>query len=149
MNEQRIGLLVSSLVIVVLTASNVWLYTTQQYQINTLQTDKGNLEMWLVMSQREYDAQIANLQGQINTLKAPDLIKLNLEETDVRFGTPYLYVRSIVVNVGSDTANDCKLHVILYQGSVVANETDIILGSIPGRNWVAVDEKVSYTGSSL
>ena len=56
---------------------------------------------------------------------------------------------SIVVNVGSDTASDCKLHVVLYQGSVVANETDLSLGSISGGNWVAADENVYYAGSSL
>ena len=134
MNKAKIGLGVSIGLIVILVGVGAWFYTDFQNQINTLngqvsqlQTDKSSLQ----------------------SLAAPQLIKINLEETDVRSGTPYLRVRCVVVNVGSDTANNCKLHVILYQGSTIAKETDIILGSITGKNWTRVDQQVFYTGSAL
>ena len=106
-----------------------------------------DLQNQMMDLQSRYD----KLSNDYQALKYSQVIKINLEETDVRpyNGTPYLHVRSIVVNFGNDNAIDCRLHVILYQGRVVAKETDIILGSISGRNWVAVDEKVYYIGGPL
>jgi len=115
--KAKVGLVVSVILIVILSATNIWFYTS--------------------------------LQNQIDTPKPPQLIKINLEERDVRSGTPYLRVQCVVVNVGNDAVNNAKLHVILYQGSAIAKETDIILGSISGENWKSIDEKIYYTGSAL
>ena len=146
-----------------------------QNQISQLQTDKTNLQNQIISliaqitnlqstynsyvsthshTDSEYASlvtQIANLQNQINTLKAPNLIKINLEETDNRpwLQTPYLRVRCVVVNLGNNTAYNCKLHVILYQGSVIAKDTYIILGSIDGKNWITGTYDVQYSGSAL
>ena len=94
---------------------------------------------------------MAYLQSQINTLLAPQLVKINLEETDVRppSGTPYLHIRSLVVNIGTNTANNCTLHIILYQGSTTAKETDITLMPIVSGTGVSVDQQIYYSGSAL
>jgi archaellum component FlaC len=96
--------------------------------------------------------QITNLQSQIDTLKAPKLIGVDLRVEDVRpwLQTPYLHVYGYVCNVGKNTAYDSKIHVVLYQsGGVIAKETDIILGAIPGESYVHVDVNVYYTGSPI
>jgi hypothetical protein len=86
--------------------------------------------------------------------RAPKLVKVYLEEVDVRplFSDPYVQVNSVVINTGSLAAYDCKLHVVLYQGNVVSKEAYILLGDngmISGKNWTIVDEKVYYDGGAL
>ena len=161
--KAEVGLVVSVILIVILSATNIWFYTSLQNQIgtpnneksnlqaqvNTLQTDKTNLQNQINTLQTDK----TNLQNQINTLKAPQLVKIHLEETDNRIWVsiepPYFHLRSIVVNLGSNTAYDCKLHVVLYHGAVITKETDILLGSISGKNWKSIDERIYYTGSAL
>ena len=50
------------------------------------------------------------------TLKAPKLVKAHLMGGDNRpwFGTPYLHIYGYIVNVGTETAYNCKLHVVAY-----------------------------------
>jgi len=84
-------------------------------------------------------------------LKAPKLSVLSVYSGDVRpwLGTPYLHVYGEVWNVGSDTAYNCRLHVILYQGSVVAEDTYVNLGTISGENKKSVDANIYYNGDAL
>jgi hypothetical protein len=107
-------------------------YTSEQYQ--NLQT------------------QITNLQNQIADLQAPNLIKVNLKSDDNRpfLQTPYLHVYGEICNVGTNTAYNCRLHVVAYQsGGVIAINTDIVLSNIGGRSWVSVDGSPTYSGGSL
>ena len=115
-------------------------YNTLENQIATLEAQVSDLQN-----------EIANLESQIENLKSAKLIKVNLVGTDNRplFQTPYLRVTGEVVNVGTYTAYNCKLHVILYQGEVVAEDTYINLGTISGEGWTSVDSKVYYEGESL
>jgi hypothetical protein len=63
--------------------------------------------------------------------------------------TPYLHVSGEVWNVGTNTATNCKLHIVLYQGAVVAEDTYINLGTIIGRDYTSVDSQIFYQGSEL
>jgi hypothetical protein len=90
-------------------------------------------------------------ENQTLALKVPKLSVLSLYSGDVRpwSGTPYLHVYGEIWNVGSDTAYNCRLHVILYQGSVVAKDTYVDIGTIFGENKNSVDAKIYYDGDAL
>ena len=107
-----------------------------------------------IHSNTEYDTEyntVQNLQNQINTLRAPLLIRINLGESDNRpwFGTPYLRIESAIVNVGTNTAYNCKIHVIMYQGATIAKDTYVLLGTISGRAGISTTNDVQYVGSTL
>jgi uncharacterized protein YoxC len=133
--------------------------TSLQQQIEQLQT-------WLTDNKTYYESEIndltiqiinqqatiTSLQNEINTLKAPKLIKVNLRADDNRpwLGTPYLHVYGYVCNVGTNTAYSSKIHVVAYQsGGVVAIDTYITLGTIYGESWTSVDSNIYYSGSEL
>ena len=54
-----------------------------------------------------------------------------------------------VWNVGSETATNCRLHVILYQGSTIAKDTYISLITINSESYRSVDEKIFYAGTEI
>lgn len=115
--------------------------------VNTLQSQVASLNAQIT----SLNSQITNLQNQINALKAPKLIKVDLEADDNRpwLQTPYLHVYGYVCNVGTNIAYNCKLHAIAYQGGVVAIDTYITLGTVSGESWRSVDSAIYYTGSAL
>jgi len=83
-------------------------------------------------------------------LKAANLVtRLGATDEKPWLSTDYLHVTGSVINVGTNAAYNCKLHVILYQGQTVAKDTYINLGTIVGEGYVDVDEKVYYEGSAL
>jgi len=103
-------------------------------------------------SESDKDAQIAALQDEIDSLRAAKLVSVNLKAEDNRsiVETPYVHVYGYVVNVGNNTADDAKVHVVLQQsGGVVANDTYADLGSVGGESVVSVDTKVYYEGSEI
>ena len=120
---------------------NITYYTSQ---INSLNSQITNLQN-----------QITDLQNQIDTLKAPKLIKVNLEADDFIHVYPWddashLHVYGYICNVGTNTAYSSKIHVVAYQsGGVVAIDTYITLGTIYGESWTSVDSSVYYSGSEL
>lgn len=103
----------------------------------------------------------ASLQDQLQTLSAqtrvPNLVT-RLGAKDVR-ASPYmnhpwsgqlrLYVEGAVWNVGNGTAVNGRLHVTLYQGANIANETDIELGTIEPGAYVKVASDIYYEGTAL
>lgn len=138
----KIALIVVSALFVISLFANLYLYT-RQYGI----TPDSGLENQIADLQN----QVSNLQNQVSNLKKAKLTKVQLLGTDKRpwFQTPYLQITGCVVNVGTDTAYNCKLHVILYQGEVTAEDTYINLGTISGEGWKGVDSKVYYEGEAL
>jgi hypothetical protein len=84
--------------------------------------------------------------------KPAKLIKVDMKADDNRplFGTANLHVYGYLCNVGGITATNVKIHVLAYQsGGVVAINTDIVLGSIAGEDWIKVDGSPTYGGSAL
>ena len=145
----KIALVVVSTAFVISLFANLYLYT-RQYGI----TPDSGLENQVSSLQDEIESlenQVSSLQDEIESLKFASLVKVNLLGTDNRpwFQTPYLHVEGCIVNAGTYTAYNCKLHVILYQGEVVAEDTYINLGTISGENWKVVDSEVYYEGEEL
>jgi len=131
----KITLVVVSTLFVISLIANVYLYTRQYGGI----TPDSGLEN-----------QIASLQDEIADLESAKLIKVNFHGTDNRplFQTPYMHITGEVVNVGTHTAYNCKLHVILKQREVVAEDTYIIIGTIVGEGSATVDSKIYYNGET-
>ena len=63
---------------------------------------------------------------------------------------PYLHIYGYICNVGTNSAYNCKLHIVAYQsGGVKAIDTYIDLGTIDGESWKSVDSYIFYSGSPL
>ena len=130
----KIAVAVVSILFIISLIANVYLYT-QQYGI----TPDGGSE-----------GRIADLQNEIDSLKASKLVtRLGASDQKPLLATNYLQVTGAVWNVGTNTAHNCRLHVIIYQGQTVAKDTYINLGTINGEGYVDVNEKVYYEGSAL
>jgi len=147
--------------------------TTKDSQIQTLTSQKNQLQTWLdgnktLLNQTQrwlqanityYNSQITDLENQTDTLKAPKLISVYLHANDVRKVYPWdpndnLHVYGYICNVGTNRAYNCKLHVVAYQsGGVVAIDTYITLhcwlGVLSGESWASVDANIYYSGSAL
>ena len=102
-----------------------------------------------------------SLQGQLQTQQSransPELVT-RLGVKDVR-ASPYanhpwsgrirFYLSGEVWNVGQVPALNCKLHVVLFQGTTVANNTYVMLGTIKPGSFVDVSANVYYEGEAL
>ncbi len=132
--------------------SQILVLTDQNNQLNSQITNLQNQISDLNTQVSLLTTQITNLQNQINTLITPKLIGVNLKGDDNGpfWDKLYLKVYGYVCNVGTNTAYNSKIHVILYQsGGVVANDTYITLGTINGESWISVDSKVYFDGPAL
>ena len=96
--------------------------------------------------------QLAEKSAELEGLSAPKLVAVDLKAEDNRLNlnTPYVHVYGYVVNVGNDTAENCRIHVVLQQtGGVVAEDTYVTLGSLVGESFASVDTKIYYEGSEI
>ncbi len=107
--------------------------------------------------------EIENLQQRIDEESQPipngtPKIVTRLGTTDVRTtpapGHPWsgiirFYISGEVWNVGTGPARNCRLHVTLYQGNIIANETYIELGTIAAGYYKDVSENIYYDGTAL
>jgi Tfp pilus assembly protein PilN len=126
-----------------------------QKQLNDLQSQltQKNADINSLNSQiSSLTSQINSLNSQLDSLKAANVVEVNLKSDDSRpfLGTPNLHVYGELCNVGTNTANNVKLHVVAYQsGGVVAIDTYILVGSMNGESWTSVDGAPTYGGGSL
>jgi hypothetical protein len=115
-------------------------------QTFNLQTQNSNLQV----KKEELQSQLN--QSQLNQAKAPQLVT-RLGARDMRYdyaGSDIrLYMSGEVWNAGTDVARNCRLHVTLYQGSVVAKNTYIDLGTINPGTFVGVAQNIYYSGIAL
>jgi hypothetical protein len=138
-------------------------------QINTLLNDIATLESQTV----GLNNQVGDLQNQTSSLqtensklksknaelsllsqeKAPAKLVTRLGANDLRYNYSgqaiRLYITGEVWNVGTEMAQNCSLHVILYQGATVAQDTYISLGNIAGASFSDVATNIYYTGEAL
>ena len=79
-----------------------------------------------------------------------EIIPVDLKFEDHRplFGTPSLIITGYLVNIGNRPAYNVVLHVVFYQGNV-KTEKDIIIGTIGPKEWIRVDESISYVGEKI
>ncbi len=112
-------------------------------QISDLKSEKANLQ--------------DQLQTQQNRAGSPRLVT-RLGAKDVR-ASPYsnhpwsgrirFYISGEVWNVGQVPAYNSTLHVVLFQGANVANDTYVMLGTIKPGSFVDVSADVYYEGNAL
>lgn len=160
-----IALGVACMILVIGLAGAVAYYTmmvnNKNADYDNIVDSKNKLETWLAGNITAYqnymsthshtNSEYDSLQSSYNALRAPLLIGV-LNTQDIRgwFVTPSLHVYGNVVNVGRDTAYNAVLYVEAFQGAVLAFNTTISLGIIPGINFANyVDSSISYTGNAL
>ncbi len=100
------------------------------------------------------------IQNQIDQTKQTGFPKIvtRLGATDIRSspapGHPWsgivrFYISGEVWNMGTGPACNCKLHVTLYQGEHVANDTFEEIGTIAAGSYVQMTKNIYYTGEAL
>lgn len=105
----------------------------------------------LVSQLESANSQITSLNSQISTLKAAK-IKISTTVVDNRplLGSPYLRITGWLANVGTNTANNVKLHVVAMQSSVVAIDTYIVVGSVNGETLMSLSTNdINYAGNAI
>jgi regulator of replication initiation timing len=120
-----------------------------QNQTDSLQSENSKLQ--------DENAAVQNQIDQVRLSGAPRIVT-RLGATDVRStpaeGHPWsgvirFYISGEVWNIGTGSARDCRLHVMLYQGETVANDTYVELGTINAGTYVDVAEDIYYFGETL
>ena len=157
--KPKLALVIITVVLVASLAANAYLYK-RQYRLatdNALQKEVDDLNGQVANLQEEKTNIQNQLLSRLNQTQVPRLVT-RLGTKDVR-SSPYLnhpwsgqirfYISGEVWNVGRISANNSKLHVTLYQGSVIANDTFIGLGTIAAGSYVDVNANVPYQGEPL
>jgi hypothetical protein len=120
-----------------------------QLQVSSLENQAANLQEENVNLQNQ-------IQNRLNQMPTAQLAT-RLGTKDIR-SPPYpnhpwggirFYVSGEVWNVGGAAANNTKLHIILYQGSVKANDTYVELGRVEAGSFVDVAANIRYVGDAL
>jgi competence protein ComGC len=172
----KIALAVVSILLMISLIANIYFYSKQygitsdsgletqvadlQSQVNSLTTTHDNYVSTHSHSNSEYDtlqsdynnymANHHHTDSEYNALEASELVtRLGANDERPWLQTPYFHISGEVWNVGTNAAYNCKLHIIIYQGAVVAEDTYINLGTINGKTFTSVDSKIYYEGSEL
>jgi hypothetical protein len=154
-----------SIILVVSLIANVYLYSRQSgltpesevlelhNQIDTLTDETKTLQNQtdiLTKEKNSLQTQINNLTIEVKNLQAPKLVTRIISTHEKPLDSEnYLHLIGSVINVGTNNANNCRLHVILFKDGVVAIDTDIDLGEIRGEGFLDIDKQVFYTGSEI
>ena len=139
-------------VLLVSLVGNIYFYSEQRQstlrnialkeQASELDTSVSNLK-----------DEIAELENQLNYLQEGPRLVTRLGTKDIRYDYEgqiiRFYISGEVWNVGTTIAHNSKLHVTLYQGSTIANNTYIEIGEINPGTHADVASDVFYTGSKL
>jgi cell division protein FtsL len=93
---------------------------------------------------------IEDLKKERNEIKNPKIVTY-LGTTDVRtdLSKTRFYMSGRVWNTGIDVAYNCSLHVTLYRGDSIVNDSYVKLGDLHGASWLDVDTNIHYSGSAL
>ncbi len=124
-----------------------------QTEISVLQSEKISLQSQNVQLQTENSAlqsENANFQDRIAQLETPRIVtRLGVRDCNWDANKMRLYIAGEVGNIGYIPAKNCSLHVVLYRGTVVVNETNVELGTLDSGSWAAVKANIHYQGSAL
>ena len=147
-------ILIGSLTVNAYLLAQQYLLTTDNNSVQK-QMDGFNIKIAELQNEK------ANLQDQLQTQQngagTPRLVT-RLGVKDIR-ASPYVnhpwsgrirfFVSGEVWNVGRVPGYNCTLHVVLYQGTNVANDTKVMLGTIKPGAFVDVSADVYYEGDEL
>lgn len=148
--KSKIGLLASSVLIVILVISSLWLYTrinSLQNQVNALETDKDNLQNQINSLQTWLDGNIT----EIDSLKTPQLHKVNVEWSDHHpwFASPYISTSGCIFNSGTYSAYNVVLTVKIYDSAdTLLKSEELIFGTISGKSYKNFDTTIEYSGNA-
>jgi hypothetical protein len=132
---------------------NVYFYNEQRnsaFRNTVLQVQALELNA----SKNILENETAEIKDQLNQLgqEGPRLVT-RLGARDMRLNytgqETRLYISGEIWNVGTSGARNCRLHVIIFQGAAVANDTYIDLGAIDAGTYVDVASNVYYAGDAL
>ncbi len=119
-------------------------------------SDDRNLTSFLQAQNALLQTQKNTIQNELDLLrdeKTPPRLVTRIGARDMRFNYSgqdiRLYISGEVWNVGTETAHNCSLHVILYQGNTVAVDTRIWLGDLSGGSYLDVGRNIYYAGDTL
>ena len=98
--------------------------------------------------------QVVNLQTQLanGTLPTAKLITVDMQYTDNRtdISAPFLEVTGYVCNVGTNTANNCVLHVTATRtDNSIGIDSSANIESLQAGAYTKVDVQFPYSGTSL
>jgi hypothetical protein len=158
--KTKLVLILASVILIGSLAINTYFLA----QLYSLTMDNGSVQKQIddIRNQVEdLQREKASLQGQLQTQQSransPELVT-RLGAKDVR-ASPYanhpwsgrirFYVSGEVWNVGKVPAYNCKLHVVLFQGATVANDTYVMLWTIKQGSFVDVSADAYYEGDAL
>ena len=160
MLKTKLALVLVSVILLGSLVVNIYLLA----QLDSLNMDNSSVQRQV----DDFRSHVADLQsekasllGQLQTRQSgansPELVS-RLGVKDIR-ASPYaghpwsgrirFYVSGEVWNVGQVPAFNCTLHVVLYQGATVANDTYVMLGIIKPGSFVDVSANVYYEGEAL
>lgn len=120
-------------------------HTQSDVNYNSLQSAYNSYMSTHTHSDSDYNS----LNNQTNALMAPQVINVGLGAFDNRSQPPSLQVIGYVCNVGVNVAFNVKIHVVAYQGVVMAIDTYITLPNIPGKAAIPVNSPCYYVGAAL
>ena len=140
-------------VLLVILVCNVYFYGEQRDSAlrNAVLTEQASELLTLTST---LESETAELEDQLNQLLqvGPRLVT-RLGAQDIRYEYEgqiiRFYISGEVWNVGTTIAHNSKLHVTLYQGSTIANDTCIEIGNINPGTHADVASDVFYVGSKL
>jgi len=127
--------------------------------ITVLESERDSLKNQISSLVTERDNALAEatmLSAEVEQLRSGKLMT-NLGSFDNRDNeiSPYLHIYGVVWNVGTETAVNCKIHVVGKQGDVIAIDTYIELQNINGYepypyiSFKEIDERIYYYGIAL
>jgi hypothetical protein len=131
------------------------LIAAKDSEIQDLQNDISTLQDQVSSLQTQVEAQqnqILTLQNQLSSpnSQAARIINVGLGAADNPYASqPYLHVSGYVCNVGTETAYNVKLHVTANQGSVVAIDQYLNIGTIGKQDSKEVNNNFYYSGPAL
>ncbi len=136
-------------------AANAFLFHVQQYRFainSSLQKQAADLRNKINSLERE-KADLQSKLGHLNQREVAPKLVTRLGATDMRYDYPgqdiRFYISGEIWNVGTAAAQNCRLHVTLYQGDTIAKDTRIELGTINAGSFKDVALNIYYSGNAL
>lgn len=157
MRSTKLALILASALLIGSLAVNAYFLLSLNTNSNGVQRQIVDFKSQIADLQYEKASLQDQLQTQQSRAGSPRLVT-RLGVKDIR-ASPYVnhpwsgrirfFVSGEVWNVGRVPGYNCTLHIVLYQGTNVANDTKVILGTIKPGSFVDVSADMYYEGTAL